>query len=196
MCTACGPFGPWVQAGSRPDFPGSLKGRPQHRSPRACRRHEHTRRLPPHGKADPAPWFIPARRPSARGSLLYQRNIEKLSKDRAALGQEIRESVAELFDAAVESGAAIAIKSAPDQHAEQPPRQRRNPDAPARRVKHRHLTGIDQTVHGLRISRAVRPDSQVTPARHQAVAACATCPDASGRSGGVTSPMRAVRSVR
>src|SRR5258706_7021215 len=28
-------------------------------------------------------------------------------------------------------------------------------------------------------------------ARHQAVAACATCPDAGGRSGGVTSPMRA-----
>ena len=33
-------------------------------------------------------------------------------------------------------------------------------------------------------------------ARHQAVAACATCPDAGGRSAGVTSPMRAVRSVR
>jgi cytochrome c553 len=37
---------------------------------------------------------------------------------------------------------------------------------------------------------------QVAPARHQAVAACATCPDAGGRSGGVTSPMRAVQSVR
>ena len=37
---------------------------------------------------------------------------------------------------------------------------------------------------------------QVAPARHQAVAACATCPDAGGRSGAVTSPMRAVRSVR
>jgi hypothetical protein len=50
--------------------------------------------------------------------LLYQRNIEKLSKDRAALGQQIRESVAELFEAALESRAAIAIKGAPDQHAE------------------------------------------------------------------------------
>jgi len=49
---------------------------------------------------------------------LYPRNIENLSKDRAALGQEIRKSVAELFDAALESRAAIAIKGAPDQHAE------------------------------------------------------------------------------
>jgi NAD(P)-dependent dehydrogenase (short-subunit alcohol dehydrogenase family) len=31
---------------------------------------------------------------------------------------------------------------------------------------------------------------------YQAVAACATCPGPGGRSGGVTSPMRAVRSVR
>ena len=50
--------------------------------------------------------------------LLYQRNSENLSKDRAALGQEIRESVAELFDAALESRAAIAIKGAPEHHAE------------------------------------------------------------------------------
>jgi tetratricopeptide (TPR) repeat protein len=50
--------------------------------------------------------------------VLYQRNIENLSKDRAALGQEIRKSVAELFDAALESRAAIAIKGAPEQHAE------------------------------------------------------------------------------
>jgi hypothetical protein len=59
-------------------------------------------------------------RPPSFGArfLLYQRNSEKLSKDRAALGQQIRESVAELFDAALESRAAIAIKGAPDQHAE------------------------------------------------------------------------------
>ena len=59
-------------------------------------------------------------RPSSFGArfLLYQRNSENLSKDRAALGQEIRKSVAELFDAALESRAAIAIKGTPDQHAE------------------------------------------------------------------------------
>ena len=58
-------------------------------------------------------------RPPSFGArfLLYQRYIEKLS-DRVALAQEIRESVAELFDAALESRAAIAIKGAPEQHAE------------------------------------------------------------------------------
>jgi tetratricopeptide (TPR) repeat protein len=50
--------------------------------------------------------------------VLYQRNIENLCKDRAALREEIRKSVAELFDAALESRAAIAIKGAPEQHAE------------------------------------------------------------------------------
>jgi hypothetical protein len=50
---------PWVQACSRRDFPASLKGRPPHRSLRACRRHEHTRQLPPHGRADPAPCSFP-----------------------------------------------------------------------------------------------------------------------------------------
>ena len=50
--------------------------------------------------------------------VLYQRNIENLCKDRAALCEEIRKSVAELFDAALESRAAIAIKGAPEQHAE------------------------------------------------------------------------------
>jgi tetratricopeptide (TPR) repeat protein len=50
--------------------------------------------------------------------VLYQRNIENLCKDRAALCEEIRKSVAELFDAALESHAAIAIKGAPEQHAE------------------------------------------------------------------------------
>ena len=50
--------------------------------------------------------------------VLYQRNIENLCKDRAALREEIRKSVAELFDAALESRAAITIKGAPEQHAE------------------------------------------------------------------------------
>jgi tetratricopeptide (TPR) repeat protein len=50
--------------------------------------------------------------------VLYQRNIENLCKDRATLREEIRKSVAELFDAALEPGAAIAIKGAPEQHAE------------------------------------------------------------------------------
>jgi tetratricopeptide (TPR) repeat protein len=50
--------------------------------------------------------------------VLYQRNIENLCKDRAGLREEIRKSVAELFDAALETHAAIAIKGAPEQHAE------------------------------------------------------------------------------
>jgi tetratricopeptide (TPR) repeat protein len=50
--------------------------------------------------------------------VLYQRNIENLCRDRAALREEIRKSVAELFDAALESRATIAIKGAPEQHAE------------------------------------------------------------------------------
>ena len=50
--------------------------------------------------------------------VLYQRNIENLCKDRAALSEEIRKSVAELFDAALEPNATIAIKGAPEQHAE------------------------------------------------------------------------------
>ncbi len=50
--------------------------------------------------------------------VLYQRNIENLCRDRAALREEIRKSVAELFDAALESRAEIAIKGAPEQHAE------------------------------------------------------------------------------
>ncbi len=50
--------------------------------------------------------------------VLYQRNIENLCKDRATVCEEIRKSVAELFDAALESRAAIAIKGAPEQHAE------------------------------------------------------------------------------
>jgi hypothetical protein len=50
--------------------------------------------------------------------VLYQRNIENLCKDRATLGEEIRKSVAELYDAALESRAAIAITGAPEQHAD------------------------------------------------------------------------------
>jgi tetratricopeptide (TPR) repeat protein len=50
--------------------------------------------------------------------VLYQRNIENLCADRAAVCEEIRKSVAELFDAALESRATIAIKGAPEQHAE------------------------------------------------------------------------------
>ncbi len=50
--------------------------------------------------------------------VLYQRNIENLCKDRATVCEEIRKSVAELYDAALESRAAIAIKGAPEQHAE------------------------------------------------------------------------------
>jgi tetratricopeptide (TPR) repeat protein len=50
--------------------------------------------------------------------VLYQRNIENLCPDRAALREEIRKSLAELFDAALQSRAAIAIKGAPEQHAE------------------------------------------------------------------------------
>jgi hypothetical protein len=110
-----GPSDPGVQAGSRRDFPGSLKGaRNIVRRERAddtnaqdnCHRKVEPIRRPVHS------------RPPPFGARFLQRNIEKLSKDRAALGQEIRESVAELFDAALESRAAIAIKGAPDQHAE------------------------------------------------------------------------------
>jgi tetratricopeptide (TPR) repeat protein len=50
--------------------------------------------------------------------VLYQRNIENLCKDRAAVCEEIRKSVAELFDAALEPHAVTAIKGAPEQHAE------------------------------------------------------------------------------
>ncbi len=50
--------------------------------------------------------------------VLYQRNIENLCRDGAAVREEIRKSVAELFDAALQSRAAIAIKGAPEQHAE------------------------------------------------------------------------------
>jgi tetratricopeptide (TPR) repeat protein len=50
--------------------------------------------------------------------VLYQRNIENPCQDGAAVREEIRRSVAELFDAALEARAAVAIKGAPEQHAE------------------------------------------------------------------------------
>jgi len=50
--------------------------------------------------------------------VLFQRNIENLCKDRTSLGEEIRKSVAELYDAALESNAAIAFQGVPEQHAE------------------------------------------------------------------------------
>jgi hypothetical protein len=59
-----------------------------------------------------------SRVPFGERFVLYQRNIENLCKDRAAVGEDIRKSVAELFDAALESHAAIGIKGVPEQHAE------------------------------------------------------------------------------
>jgi tetratricopeptide (TPR) repeat protein len=50
--------------------------------------------------------------------VLYQRNIENLCQDKATVSEEIRKSVAELLDAALQPNAAIAIKGAPEQHAE------------------------------------------------------------------------------
>jgi tetratricopeptide (TPR) repeat protein len=50
--------------------------------------------------------------------VLYQRNLENLCQDKRTLREEIQKSVAELFDAALESRAAIAVKGAPEQHAE------------------------------------------------------------------------------
>jgi tetratricopeptide (TPR) repeat protein len=59
-----------------------------------------------------------SRVPFGERFVLYQRNIENLCQDKATLREEIRKSVAELFDAALESRAAIVIKGAPEQHAE------------------------------------------------------------------------------
>src|SRR3984957_2296992 len=59
-----------------------------------------------------------SRGPFGTRFVLYQRNIENLCQDKATLREEIRKSVAELFDAALESRAAIAIKGAPERHAE------------------------------------------------------------------------------
>jgi tetratricopeptide (TPR) repeat protein len=50
--------------------------------------------------------------------VFYQRNIENLCKDEATLRDEIRQSVAELYDAALDLRAPIPAKGAPEQHAE------------------------------------------------------------------------------
>jgi tetratricopeptide (TPR) repeat protein len=50
--------------------------------------------------------------------VFYQRNIENLCKDEATLRDEIRKSVAELYDAALDLRAPIAPEGAPEQHAE------------------------------------------------------------------------------
>jgi tetratricopeptide (TPR) repeat protein len=50
--------------------------------------------------------------------VLYQRNIENLCQDKATLREEIRKTVAELFDAALAPRTGIAIKGAPEHHAE------------------------------------------------------------------------------
>ena len=50
--------------------------------------------------------------------VLYQRNIENLCQDKATLREEIRKTVAELFDAALDPRTGIAVKGAPEQHAE------------------------------------------------------------------------------
>jgi tetratricopeptide (TPR) repeat protein len=59
-----------------------------------------------------------SRVPFGERFVLYQRNIENLCPDRTILREEIRKSVAELFQAALESGTVVAIKGAPEQHAE------------------------------------------------------------------------------
>jgi tetratricopeptide (TPR) repeat protein len=50
--------------------------------------------------------------------VLYQRNIENLCKDKATLRDEIRKSVAELYEAVHQLQVPIAIKGAPEHHAE------------------------------------------------------------------------------
>ena len=59
-----------------------------------------------------------SRVPFGERFVLYQRNIENLCQDRATLREEIRKSVAELFGAALEPGAALTITGAPEEHAE------------------------------------------------------------------------------
>ena len=59
-----------------------------------------------------------SRVPFGERFVVYQRNVENLCPDRATVREEIRKSVAELFNAALESGAAVTVKGAPEQHAE------------------------------------------------------------------------------
>ena len=55
--------------------------------------------------------------PGAR-FVLYQRNVENLCKDEAAIDDEIRKSVAELYKAALQAPEAVSYKGAPEYHAE------------------------------------------------------------------------------
>ena len=59
-----------------------------------------------------------SRVPFGERFVLYQRNIENLCQDKATLREEIRKSVAELFGAALDPRTGIAIKGAPEHHAE------------------------------------------------------------------------------
>jgi hypothetical protein len=115
MCTACGPFGPWGPGRFSTRFPRIPEGSPQHRSPRACRRHERTRQLPPHGRADPAPCSFP---PAALRREVPSAEHRKAQQGQSGSGPGDPGVGSRAFDAALESRAAIAIKGAPDQHAE------------------------------------------------------------------------------
>jgi tetratricopeptide (TPR) repeat protein len=59
-----------------------------------------------------------SRVPFGERFVLYQRNIENLCQDKATLREEIRKTVAELFNAALDPRTGIAIKGAPEHHAE------------------------------------------------------------------------------
>jgi tetratricopeptide (TPR) repeat protein len=59
-----------------------------------------------------------SRVPFGERFVFYQRNIENLCPDRATLREEIRKSVAEIFEASLDTGSAIAVKGAPEHHAE------------------------------------------------------------------------------
>jgi tetratricopeptide (TPR) repeat protein len=59
-----------------------------------------------------------SRVPFGERFVLYQRNIENLCQDKATLHEEIRKTVAELFNAALDPRTGIAIKGAPEHHAE------------------------------------------------------------------------------
>jgi hypothetical protein len=59
----------------------------------------------------------PSQLPFGTTFILYQRNIENLSKDQETLRKEIRESVTEIFDQTYSLRARIADK-VPEEHAE------------------------------------------------------------------------------
>jgi tetratricopeptide (TPR) repeat protein len=56
--------------------------------------------------------------PGGTRFILYQRNIENLCKDSAALKDEIRKSVAELYKVALEADKSVSYKGSPEYHAE------------------------------------------------------------------------------